>query len=361
VTPTTLVRKELEGGDVELSDPSRLPAEPLVSVWMITYNHAPYIREALDSVLMQNVDFSYEICLGEDGSTDGTREICLEYAEKHPDKFRLFLRDRSNLARQRYLVPFMHNGVETWNACRGKYIAMLEGDDYWMCSRKLHRQVMLMDADSDASVCAHYAVRASERRPWESYMAPFGPISHFDLETLLRDLLVLATSSFMFRRSCNMDWSKFTDSPCGDTVLLFWHLLKGTGVVSPQVMSVYRMNEGGVFAYRSGLAKARHARATWELLGPLTPSASTEAYQVGYAKTLNGLIGELRRASQYREAIMCFRDALGVIGALRDISVRERASFLFGATGNLLAPRWHYLYTRLIGKLRARRAKAVAS
>src|SRR5262245_58120103 len=135
------------GEDFEHSDFSRLAGDPLVSVDMITYQHAPFIKEALDSVLMQKVNFPYEICLGEDGSADGTREICLDYARRHPDKIRLFLRNRTNPARNRFKAPYMHNAAATFDACRGKYIALLEGDDYWIHPHKLQMQVDQLESD----------------------------------------------------------------------------------------------------------------------------------------------------------------------------------------------------------------------
>jgi glycosyltransferase involved in cell wall biosynthesis len=138
-----------DGWDYEVADRSKLPAKPVVSVSIITYQHAPFIRQALDSVLMQQVDFPYEICIGEDGSTDGTRETCLEYAAQHPDKIRLFLRDRANPARQQYRVPFMYNGMKTIGICLGKYVAVLEGDDYWNHSRKLQKQVDFLEGHPD--------------------------------------------------------------------------------------------------------------------------------------------------------------------------------------------------------------------
>src|SRR5690606_9424994 len=69
--------------------------EPLVSVTVAAYQHESYIRECLDSILMQQTNFSFEIIVGEDDSKDETRAICIEYAEKYPDKIRLFLRDRN--------------------------------------------------------------------------------------------------------------------------------------------------------------------------------------------------------------------------------------------------------------------------
>jgi len=116
--------------------------EPLVSVVTTTYQHAPYIRQCLDSILMQETDFPFELIIGEDGSTDGTREICIEYADRYPDKIRLFLRDR-NLT-QYYTSDgrvIRFNGHFARAAARGKYIALCEGDDYWIDKTKLQKQV----------------------------------------------------------------------------------------------------------------------------------------------------------------------------------------------------------------------------
>jgi len=82
---------------------------------MIAYNVAPYIAEALESVLMQDVDFDYEIVVGEDCSTDGTRQIVLDYAGRHPDLVRPLLRDR-NLGMNR-------NFMETLLSARGEFVA----------------------------------------------------------------------------------------------------------------------------------------------------------------------------------------------------------------------------------------------
>jgi len=108
---------------------------PLVSVSVATYQHAPYIRECLDSILNQETNFPFEIIIGEDESVDGTREICIEYAEKFPDKIRLFLRDReiSHLKDENGKLIKRLNGIFTFGlmSSRGKYIALCEGDDYW--------------------------------------------------------------------------------------------------------------------------------------------------------------------------------------------------------------------------------------
>lgn len=113
---------------------------PLVSVCMITYNHEPYIKQALDSVLMQNCDFQYEIIIGEDCSNDDTLLICQEYSNRH-HQIRL-LPSRANLG-------MIQNFTRTLTACKGKYIAILEGDDYWSDPFKLKKQVDFLETNEE--------------------------------------------------------------------------------------------------------------------------------------------------------------------------------------------------------------------
>ena len=122
---------------------------PLVSVWITAYNHEKYIAEALDGVLNQQTNFDYEIVLGEDGSTDRTREIVLAYQKKYPGKFKLFLPEK-NMGMLEITKP-------TFEMCTGKYIAFLDGDDYWTDPLKLQKQVDLLEANPDISFCYHNA------------------------------------------------------------------------------------------------------------------------------------------------------------------------------------------------------------
>ena len=110
---------------------------PIVSVRSSVYNHAPYIRECIEGVLMQKTDFPFEYIIGEDFSTDGTREIVMEYAEKYPHIIRVLTADQN--------VGGKANGVRCIRSCRGKYIAICEGDDCWTDPGKLKRQVALLE------------------------------------------------------------------------------------------------------------------------------------------------------------------------------------------------------------------------
>lgn len=125
-------------------DTSRLP---LVSVAMIAYNVEQYIEEAIESVLMQKTSFSVELVIGEDCSTDRTREIILNYQQKHPQLIRVLLP-----AKNQGLTP---NSVATQNACKGKYIALLDGDDFWTLDYKLQKQIQFLESNDEFSACAH--------------------------------------------------------------------------------------------------------------------------------------------------------------------------------------------------------------
>jgi glycosyltransferase involved in cell wall biosynthesis len=138
---------------------SALP-HPKVTVWMVAYNQIKYFGQAIDSVLMQQTTFDFEIVLGDDDSNDGTRELCIEYANKYPDKIRLFFHHRANaikIAGDRPNPNFQ--GVYNWHQCRGQYIATLEGDDFWTDPLKLQKQVDFLDAHPEhMGVCTNFSV-----------------------------------------------------------------------------------------------------------------------------------------------------------------------------------------------------------
>ena len=119
-----------------------------LSVWMITYNHENYLSQALDSVLMQQTTFPIEIIIGEDCSTDKTREILKEYEQNYPEIIHAIYHD-VNVGARRNAYEF------TLNQCKGKYIACLEGDDYWTDPLKLQKQVDFLETNPEYSICGH--------------------------------------------------------------------------------------------------------------------------------------------------------------------------------------------------------------
>ncbi|WP_298494592.1 glycosyltransferase [uncultured Algibacter sp.] len=116
-----------------------------VSIFMLTYNQEHYIAQAIDSVLMQKTNFNYQLVIGEDCSTDKTRSVCEFFEKQYPNKVKLLPKLNKN-------IGLINNYIRTLKACNGKYIAICDGDDYWIDELKLQKQVDFLDKNSDYSI-----------------------------------------------------------------------------------------------------------------------------------------------------------------------------------------------------------------
>ena len=211
-----------------------------VSILMITYNHEKYIAQALDSVLMQEVDFDYEIVIGEDCSTDGTREIVLEYQRRHPDRIRPLL-PASNLG-------MIRNFVETYRACQGELVAILEGDDFWTCSKKLQKQVDFLDAHPDAAICFATTRVFYEEKDAPDYLFPAECKEFSGIEDLLLGNF-MQTCSVMFRNRLFGEFPEwFFSGVIGDYPLHVLNAEHGSIGYLPEVMAAYRVHCAGVWS-----------------------------------------------------------------------------------------------------------------
>jgi len=135
--------------------PHKVKNKPLVSVCVMTYQHKNYIKDCLDGILMQKTDFPFEILLGEDASTDGTKEVCLDYAQKYSDKIRLFLHKRENNIKYNGNPSGKFNFLYNLFNSKAEYIALCEGDDYWNDPYKLQKQVDILEQYNDLVMCTH--------------------------------------------------------------------------------------------------------------------------------------------------------------------------------------------------------------
>jgi glycosyltransferase involved in cell wall biosynthesis len=225
-----------------VEDWSRLPAEPLVSVWMITYNHEPFIRQALNSVLMQEVNFDYEVVIGEDKSTDRTREIVEEYQRRHPDKIRL------RLARENLYSQKLKPGLGVLAACRGKYIAMCEGDDYWTDPLKLQKQVEIFRKHPDCIFCGGRARTWNEAEGRFTFVTPredidagcLTPHQYFDMCDWVK------TCTRMVPRELILGVPIEYQGDCLTTHYLLATNPKGVVRCLEEFVAVYREHAGGV-------------------------------------------------------------------------------------------------------------------
>lgn len=218
-------------------------ARPFVSVLMLAYNHEAYIKKALDGVLMQKTDFTYEIVVGEDCSTDATRAILLEYAAARPGLFRLLLHERN--------VGMHENFSSVLRSARGEYIAFLECDDYWLDDRKLAMQVAFLENDRSFVGSAHRFVFVDENgKPAQGFrFKRFVGGSEYTLADAENGLLPSQNSSMVFRNlfaGCGPEAREaFFSCDCvGDAKLALFLVLQGRVHVFAEVMSAYRYVKG---------------------------------------------------------------------------------------------------------------------
>ena len=247
---------------IETSDPEKLCKHPVVSVSMITYNHEPYIRQAIEGVMMQKTDFEFELIIGEDCSQDKTREICFEYQKKYPDKIRV-LWWHENVSK------LGGNGRRCAARRRGEFVSLCEGDDYWIDPLKLQKQVDVMRKFPDVGLCFCGAKRFYEQSgewcDWKSGAFTPGLIS--GKKFLLYHLYgadptrkpgsegFIMTASTMFRvsfwRKARNEFDIFTWRLfLGDKQLFFGLSSVSDVYFLPDKTVVYRTNSGGIMTVR---------------------------------------------------------------------------------------------------------------
>lgn len=221
-----------------------------VSVCCITYNHEHYLAQAIESVLAQQTNFAVEMVIGEDCSPDSTRAVAQRYAEQYPGRVRV-LTPAHNLG-------IMRNLMATIAACRGEFIAFLEGDDYWTDPTKLQRQVDDLRAHPEGAMSFHDAEIFYNEGDKPAHLfsekfagilpAPGGSPASFSQLDLGRLGWFMPSAAMLFRASSLTlplpTW--FANVFSGDYTLQLLSTRAGTARYLPRVMSRYRLHAGGV-------------------------------------------------------------------------------------------------------------------
>lgn len=251
---------------------------PIVSICMITYNHAKFIAQAIESVLMQKTNFSYQLVIGEDASTDATYDICKKYSDKCPEKILLLPKLKKNIGARK-------NSIRTLEACKGKYIAMLEGDDYWTDPNKLQLQIDFLQNHSDYIAAFHDVTMIDEfNSKCDDNRLPIENKRDFNLNELF--FYYVPTPTILFRNIFKKYPSIFTKVDNGDTVLQGYLTQKGMiKYIQDIAPSVIRIHNQSFWTSRSTLKK-------WnELLKTNIYSFKT------YNKKIQGLVFDNRVAA----------------------------------------------------------------
>lgn len=219
-------------------------SNPKLSVMLVSYNHEPYIQQAIESILMQEVSFDYEIVMADDSSDDATRRILEGYRSKFPSKFRFIGSDGN--------VGITRNYQRAFKACRGEYIAVMEGDDYWTSPHKLSRQVEFLHEHRECSFCFNRFLTSSE--PAGRFVAqPFfevnQPFALLTIDQLIRDNFVGNFSTCMYRKEVvsRIDENLY-EMKVYDWMFNIMNARLGMIGYLPQIMSVYRLHSSGTWS-----------------------------------------------------------------------------------------------------------------
>lgn len=246
-----------------------------VSVCITTYNLEPYICQTLDSVLCQETSFDYEVIVGDDFSTDRTREILLQYKEQYPDKIVLHF--------QKENVGVNRNDYDLIHLAKGKYIAWCDGDDYWLTKDKLQKQVDILDANPEFS-CVHtnwinfYEYDGSKRyvaknpQTWEHVLKGDKYVERL----IAGDTSGCRFSSLMYRKSLVLDFlskdsSVYLKVPHKQNDFALFCILSyyGPFYLFPEYTTAYRIREVSLSMGNDAKKRANYTLAYIHLLSYL--------------------------------------------------------------------------------------------
>jgi len=272
-----------------------------VSVLVVTYNHERFVRQALDSVLAQQLSEPFEILISEDCSTDGTRAIVCEYAERHPHLIRPLLSERN-----------LHSNevvARGFRAARGRYIALLDGDDFWTSEDKLRAQVAFLDARPDLTICFHnvQVVDESSQSDGRLWNAP-GQQEISGLHELLRGNFI-ATSSVVYRRTSVAEVPAWYDGffPVTDWPLHVLYAREGGIGYLDRTLGVYRLHAGGLYSTLGEREKLEANADFYRRLRACAPRALATEIACGRRDYFLGWAAEFRRRGDRRMLLRCLR------------------------------------------------------
>ncbi|HVW28560.1 MAG TPA: glycosyltransferase [Polyangiaceae bacterium] len=308
-----------------------------VSVHLITYNHEHFIARAISSALEQRTDFDFEIVIGDDCSTDGTPAIVDDFRRRHPDRIRVLPRDE-NLGMHR-------NHRRTLEACKGEYVAYLEGDDYWTSPEKLQKQIDFLAANPRCVMCHHAVTVVTEDGSTPPYRTPAKPQSGVATILDLIDGISMATCSIVVKNGLlppPPDWF-YTLKMC-DLPLSIMQAEHGDIGYIDEVLGVYRVHDGGVWSAQSRAKSLQGRIQALELLNEHFAYKYDVQVQCALSKCYFGLACEFARDGDRRLARSHLSKS--VLARPLDLSIARGRAVL---TVKLYAP-WLYRPLDAAGK-----------
>ncbi|GAB2770295.1 glycosyltransferase family 2 protein [Salinimicrobium soli] len=276
--------------------PNKTPEFPLLSVCIPTFNQVEFITDCLNGVLKQETDFPFEILLGDDGSSDGTREVCISYAERYPEKIRLFLHYRENNIKIESKATSIFNALYNIYSAKGRFIAYCDGDDIWADLSKVQKQVDYLSSHSETVLCYHKVAIIDEGKknlPTPPYMDRWK--KNFSSEELQCAREQPPISTWCFRNVIKEFPIEFFSVFNGDNFIVSLLGNYGNGKFLENIKpTLYRKHSGAMWSSENKIFQLRSKFNTYRTL--------SEYYERTYRNELSGHFH--KRAQNYAKMIL---------------------------------------------------------
>ena len=223
--------------------------ELMLSVRLMTYNHEPFIHHAMEGILSQKINFQCEVVVGDDFSTDKTLEIVKSFQHTKNIHIRILQRVKGDRYwEKRQKLGRLYNFINILENCTGKYIALLDGDDYWTDPLKLQKQVDFLEANEDYAICFHRVYELEDGKELQLSKLNTGENEEtYTIEDLAKENFI-HTPSVVFRNGLIKNYPKwFNKIPVGDYVGHMLHAQFGKIKYLPEPMAVYRRHPNGIW------------------------------------------------------------------------------------------------------------------
>ena len=224
-----------------------------VSVFCLTYNHRDYIKDAIEGFLAQKTSFEVQIIVFDDASNDGTSDILKEYAERFP-QITLVVSKENLFSNDKIFITF----EVIYEISRGEYIAVCEGDDYWIDPLKLQKQVDIFEADRSVALVGHASKWVDCMTGEEKEFHPYNSTRQIEpREIIIQRNGNISTASLMTKKENFLFPEDFPKSPVGDYRLQLRQILIGKVFYIDEIMSCYRYNHNGSWTRENALNRKK--------------------------------------------------------------------------------------------------------
>lgn len=241
----------------------------LVSVYCLCYNHEKYIRKCLDGFIMQKTNFDFEVIIHDDASTDNSAKIIREYEDKYPDIIKPIYQKENQYSqgikiRDKYMLP----------KCKGKYIAICEGDDFWTDENKLQTQVDYMEIHEKCSICGHAYKEVNENGDFlKNIFRKSDQDENINYEDIIFWRTGVSTASLVYRKDLFLERPQFfKETDVGDYPLMLYMASKGDFHYINKSMANYRVSSSGSWTetvLKNPEKKFKHAKIMVKFLKEL--------------------------------------------------------------------------------------------